>query len=693
MFLNKYCVLVFVFSTSLLYGQEEVQKDTIKSEKLDEVVVTATRTVRQLSSLPMPVTLVSQKQIKQAGSVRLSDILIEQTGITSATDVGNFRGVQIQGLDAEYTLILLDGVPLIGRRAGNIDLDRVTVNNIKQIEIVKGPSSSLYGSEALGGVINIITEKPKNDVFKGDFQLLTRGGARNELDINTSTLYRKDKFGMSAGINLNSSSGFDLTPQTEFKTSYPHQNFTGNLRLTYDFSDKVKFLLSNRYFTEEQNSTTSDNSQKDWNINAEIAHKISDKWKFDYTFYATKFKTESTGSFFNQTLLRPEVRSQFAFGKIETFIGVGANIEKVDRTAFLRPEKFSSQYAFVQADFNPLEKLNIVLGARFDNHSEYKSAFSPKLSARYTINDWLTTRASLGYGFKAPDFRQLYFNFRNTSSGYVVFGVRTLHELHGNLSEVQALSKDLNPENSVGYNVGLELKPTLNLKISINAFRNDIKDLINSYDTELNSTVNATNFANEFGFPNTIRIFSYENRSRVYTQGVEVDVNYRINDNFNFSSGYQFLQAKDKDEEVVIKSGGIFFRRTPISPSERMTTSNYFGLANRSKHMANAKLYYQNFEHRFSANLRAIYRSKYALFDTNNSQGIIDEFDQFINGNVQLNFAVSKKIFSLLDIQLGIDNLLKEEGTANLNKHVSFANNDSVLLLGRTYYGRVTFKF
>ena len=515
-----------------------------------------------------------------------------------------------------------------------------------------------------------------------------RGGAKNELDINTSALYKKNNFGLNAGINLNSSNGFDLSPQTSFKTAYPHQNFTGNLRLSYDFSDKIKALISNRYFKENQNSTTTNNSQKDWNINAEVAHEISDKWKFDYTFYATKFNTESktntSEDVFNQTLLRPEIRSLFSIGKVDVITGLGANFEEVDRTSFLRTENFNSQYAFAQADFHPTEKLNIILGARFDNHSEYKSAFSPKLSSSYRFNNWLTAKASVGYGFKAPDFRQLYFNFRNTANGYVVFGIKTLHELYGNNANVQQLEKDLNPENSIGYNIDIDIKPIKNLKVSVNAFRNDIDDLINTFDAGINPT--------NLGLPSGTRVFTYENRSRVYTQGLELNTSYKINDNFQFSGGYQFLEAKDKEEENLIESGQIFFRRTPTSSSERLTISNYFGLANRSKHMANAKLYYKNFEHRFSVNLRAIYRSKYALFDTNNSQGVIDVFDEFVDDNIQLNMAVEKKLFSLMKVQFGIDNLLNEQGNSNANK-TAFTNNDSVLQLGRTYYTRVTFNF
>ncbi len=142
-------------------------KDTVVEQKLDEVVITATRTLRQLSSLPLPAQIVAQKEIQQVNTTRLNNILNEQTGLITVSEFVGGEGIQMQGLDSQYTLILVDGVPLVGRSAGTLDISRVTVGNIKQIEIVKGASSSLYGSDALGGVINIITDKAKVNGFKG----------------------------------------------------------------------------------------------------------------------------------------------------------------------------------------------------------------------------------------------------------------------------------------------------------------------------------------------------------------------------------------------------------------------------------------------------------------------------------------------------------------------------------------------
>jgi len=680
MFLNRIVSLLFLATSFTFFSQKKVAvKDTLQVNTLDEVIVTATRTIRQLSSVPMPVTLISKEQIQKTGTTRLTAILLEQTGINFVTDQSGFTGIQMQGLSAAYVMIMIDGVPLIGRSSGNLDLNRITVNNIKQIEIVKGPSSSLYGSEALGGVINIITEKLKKNTLKGDVGYFTRVGSRNEIDLNTNFLYRKEKLGLVAGINFNSSDGFDLSPETEFKTTQAHQNYTGNFKLTYDFSNQLKLLISQRYFYEEQAES---NLQRDWNWNLELRHKINNTWSFEHTLYATKFKTEShfngEVAVFNQTLLRPEIRATANFKNSTFTSGIGINFDALDRTFFENKENFNSKYIFAQYDFEPIKKMNTVVGARFDSHNKYQSAFSPKIASTYKMNDWLKLKGSVGYGFKAPDFRQLFFNFNNSAGGYVVLGTRTLHNLYGSEPNVQATSRDLKPENAIGYNFGFALKPIANLKINTNFFRNDIKDLINTV-------------ALPGGLPGlspTTAVFYYENRDQVFTQGIEVDINYKFSRNIRLIGGYQYLEAKDKEDIRKIKSGTIFYRRTPSSPSEILKKENYFGLPNRSKHTANAKLFYENLVHHFSANIRAVFRSKYALFDTNNSQNIIDSYDDFVAGNTQVNVSIQKTFFKVMNLQFGVDNIGNEKGLENKN---TFQNTDAVLFLGRSFYTRVRF--
>lgn len=175
--IRKYFTTISLLSVSLISNTQ----DSIfnKEQELSEVVITANRSERKLGNVAVPVQLVSQKTIRQTGSLRLQDILQEQTGLvivnsTLGSALNGYpnpfgQGVQMMGLDPAYTLILLDGEPLIGRNGGILKLGRLATGNIKQVEIVKGPSSSLYGSEAMAGVINIITLPPQK--ANAEFQL------------------------------------------------------------------------------------------------------------------------------------------------------------------------------------------------------------------------------------------------------------------------------------------------------------------------------------------------------------------------------------------------------------------------------------------------------------------------------------------------------------------------------------------
>ena len=219
--------LIFFCVTQWLYSQaqNEVILDSTEVENLNEVIISATRTMRQLASVPLPTQLISAKAIAAANSIRLNDILEEQTGLLMVPDFGGVEGLQMQGLDSQYNLILIDGVPLVGRSAGTFDLSRVTVGNIKQIEIVKGPSSSLYGNEALAGVINIITQTPKTG-FGGRFYY--RGGNYSSNDLSTDLRYKKDKLGLYAFVNRFSNEGYDLDNSISENARYFTFNYLYN---------------------------------------------------------------------------------------------------------------------------------------------------------------------------------------------------------------------------------------------------------------------------------------------------------------------------------------------------------------------------------------------------------------------------------------------------------------------------------
>ena len=164
-----------------------------------------------------------------------------------------------------------------------------------------------------------------------------------------------------------------------------------------------------------------------------MSHTYNKKWRSYFEFYATRYKTKDylnhengtrfSDSYYNQLLIRPEIRATYNPNDKDSFIGgMGFNHESLNRTSFSLNPIFNSPYFYLQYDGMLSEKLNIILGARFDSHNKYKSQFSPKAAIRYKLNDKLTLKSAIGYGFKAPDFRQLYFDFSNTTVGYTILG-------------------------------------------------------------------------------------------------------------------------------------------------------------------------------------------------------------------------------------------------------------------------------
>ena len=270
--------------------QEQKAKDTILTQQLNEVVVTATRTIRQLSSLPLPVQIITKKELTEANRTRLNNILNEQTGLITVQNFIGGEGIQMQGLDSQYTLVLIDGVPLVGRSAGTLDISRIAIGNIKQIEIVKGASSSLYGSEALGGVINIITDNPKANGFKGDLNY--QYGTFNTHDTNLNLGFKKEKISINAFFNVNSSDGYDIANAIDVNTLDPYINYTANVKLNYDLSENTKIYASVRHYYQDQDYIPTEDeageiTTTEWNTHLKLNHKYSEKWSNYFEFYVT----------------------------------------------------------------------------------------------------------------------------------------------------------------------------------------------------------------------------------------------------------------------------------------------------------------------------------------------------------------------------------------------------------------------
>ena len=635
----------------------------------DTVFVTANKSERQVKNISVPISMITGKSIVQAGNTRLADVLREQNGITMTSGFG--AGVQLQGLNPDYTIILIDGEPLIGRTAGVLDLNRIAVGNIKKIEIVKGPSSSLYGSEAMAGVINIITDKKNTDALSANI----RYGSYNTKDGNISISKRVNKLHAQTFYNYYSTDGFSVRPNSNnrFITPIARTTFTQNIQ--YKFTDKTSIDGSVRYNTENiksiiavaNNGTTiySNGNENNNDLNGSIVvnHKFSDNIKTKLNTYYTQFKSKQDlltvsgnpyNDLFQQNFKRIEDQTEWKINaSLNSIIGFGWITENVNSSRYDNIDSAKTnniQYAFNQWEWNNGKKWVANAGFRFDKNQNFASAFSPKFSLMYKVNTQLRFKLSAGRGFKAPDFRQLYLNFTNAAAGsYSVFGAVEAQKVINRLMDLGQIGnlfsnfyqlKKLEPEYATGIHVSAEWEPNQSNEIQVQFFRNDINNLIDVQ--QVGNYISGS------------QIYSYLNIKNAFTTGFEIETKQKFAKGWTSAIGYQFLITGDKDQIASIKNGTVY-TKNDNGTSRLLKLSDYVGLPNTSKHRLQAKLNYENTKG-FYANIRAIYRSKWAVANTNGNE-VFDEGDQFGAGYITLNYSMGKPLKKGWAIQAGIDNI------------------------------------
>lgn len=692
MSLNKNNLFVVaLFCLAQLGLAQDQLADSIALQELKEVVVTATRTKRQLSDLSTPTTLITKEEIQQINAVRLSDLLEEHTGLITVPDFGGGLGIQLQGLDSQYILLLIDGQPLLGRQAGTFDLNRLSVIGIEQIEIVKGASSSLYGNEALGGVVNIITKKPEKP-FEG--RISARYGSLESSDLGALLSMKTNDFGLSISTNRNQSEGYSLSEASQIATVQPFSNTTANARLSIENLKKHDLTITQRWYNEQQENRISEEVNgntaiKELNTTLGIESHWKDGFSSTAEFYSSRYLAEENyftdqtfelfdQNLFDQRFIRPELRTVLSSKdqNEEWVFGSGITIERLERDNFSEDPEFSAPYVFIQFEKRWSDRMLILLGARYDQHNVYASQLSPKASLRYKISESVILKSSYGYGFKAPDFRQLYFDFSNSTIGYTILGFnavqRRLSELEQNgeiastMVDTDFFSGELAPESSASFNLELSFKHAL-FSSSINFFQNE---LINLIDTQVIARKR-----------NGQNVFSYYNVASVFTRGLEWNSHSKITSQIGVKMGAQYLLAKSREAQADFSNREVFVRDPSTQTTIRLTEDDYFGLPNRSRFLANLKLDYRNKQEDFDTNLRLVYRSKFGLFDTNGNQ-YLDRYDQFVSGFAVVDVALNKQFENGFRLSLGCDNIL------NYTDPPLVTN-----LAGRLFYSQVTFNF
>ncbi|OCC15339.1 TonB-dependent receptor [Dissulfuribacter thermophilus] len=495
------------------FGQDKINE-------LPELIVTATKTLHTLEDTPIETTVISREDIDNSNALTVSDLLRYTPGLfIRAEDVPGISGwrSKIRGLDFNngYGLILVDGQRIKGGGMGEYGygLNQIPLDLIDHIEIVKGPGSVLYGSDAVAGVINIITKPiPKKPLLSASALYGTHETKIFNLTGGASINRGKAGFLMSLDREESDRSkygaGDDDYERNHFftKLTYlPTPDLT--LGLTFKWEDRE------RIYADEKKTRLSPSIQ--WHLRNGGRLALSG-YVYDWDFHHfTPGYTERRGDMYYR---QGEVLySQPLWDSHLITIGGEYLEEELDYN--LAQKTIDTRSVLVQDEIE-IELadriLSLTLGGRYDDHSVFGSEFNPRLAAMLTVNPSTRIRLLIGRSFKSPTIRQLYYKepFRHSSYWY-------------------KSNPNLSPENSWGYSFGIEKTFMKKHALSLTVFRNDIDDMVARVETD--ETID--------GLP----VISYENINKAYTQGIELGLQTVLPFGLDLSINYTFLDTEDKN--------------------------------------------------------------------------------------------------------------------------------------------------
>jgi outer membrane receptor for ferrienterochelin and colicins len=561
------------FSLNVIFPKQNgeilnIQLAASEEEELDEVIIQSTRTSRTIKNTPTRIESIDAEELDEKANMKpanVSMVLHESTGLqvqqTSATS-GN-ASIRVQGLDGRYTQLLKDGYANFGNFASGLSILEIPPLDLQQVEVIKGPSSTLYGGGAIAGVINFISKIPKE---KGEYNFILNQSNINQTNIGAYASRRKGKFGYSILGLVNFQKAFDVDHDDFSETPKSH-NFTINPRLFYYPSESLSFMLGNSF-------TESDMEGGDIHVidgKADAYHAYFEKnktirntttFELDKKFESqNSFKLKQSLSFFDRTINIPDydfsginvntfTDASFVISKERYTLITGANLvydnfEQRD-TGILNAKSFTTG-VYVQHTWDVSENVKLENGLRFDNvlysninFSKNQSFFLPKLSALFKINSQWSSRVGAGLGYKIP----------------TVFTEQTESIQYQNVLALQ----NVVAEKSIGGTADINYKANIfsDLKFSVNQmfFITKIsKPLVLENDADYSFFVNASD--------------------PVLSKGFETNIKFIYKEDFKLFAGYTFTDAKAK-----YLSGNQFL---PLLPKNKLNLALIYEKENNFK--------------------------------------------------------------------------------------------------------------
>ena len=668
----------------LLASEAKAQSDTSLAKQLKEVVVTGQYKPQSLKKSVYQVRVISSQTIELSGATNVQQVLNKQLGFRFSNDKTlGISDVKLNGMGGNNIKILLDGVPMADRFDERVSLSQIDINNIERIEIVEGPMSVAFGSDAMAGVVNIITKKTKIDAFSinasaqeetagNEYYPFSYKGSHNQ---NVNLNYAKNNWLVAVGGTHNEFDGFGGDSYGRGKSWKPKEQWFSNARVGYvsdhlhiyyridgvkeDIVARNSINLSNYKVVDQAYITHRyiHQVQSEYHINnkAQLSSFIA------YTDYKRQTETERRN--FENNTIEPNQAGEDDISRLNSFNfkttlqyqlsdkisfqpGIDINHEKADGARILSAPEINDYAFFISSEIKLNTRINIRPGLRFSRNSKYDAPFViPSLNTKFVLNSELDLRLAYGTGFRAPTLRELYLDFFDAN-----------HNLIGN--------KNLKAEYSNSVTGSLSFTPKALKNIG---FSSTLSGYFSAYRNQIQLLESITNNT-EYTYYNT-------DKSKTIGGSIENNMTWK-NLDLNVGFSYSGFSSSQFDDKNYIKESSKDMLWTP--------EINVNGTYRIEKIKTSLALFYKYIGTKPAFSFGSIDNKDAILLTSTSSYQLAD-------------FTVTKDVNKMINASLGVKNIfdvsdIKNSTVVTSNSEHSTSGPASIGY-GRSYFIGLNFKW
>ena len=514
---------------------------------LDEATISTTAfgQEQKITDVQASVQVLDKEVIKSTSGRTVAQVLNEAIGL-NVKDGGSTTNISMRGFSDNHTLILVDGLRRTGKY-GTPDISGISLEDIERIEIVRGPMSALYGADAVGGVVNIITKEASKETTA---KVSILGGIADNGERETGIVRTTVNVGGEKVSHTISAEATERGDYREDGTSI-ETDLRRESHQYLSYGNTVKFgedtLRTRLEFVRQDDngvSTTGVNThekEKRYQASAIYSH-VDEDYLLDTNFGYGYSDTNVNRSGADETTKykQGEVNAflhHFTSDNVVNILGIGGRYEDIDVSIYTQTADRKNFNALYQNEWSITDNLSTVVGIRYDDYSDFGDTTNPRVSAKYDIDN-VHFRASYGEAFKAPEFTNMYSSF--TRGPYLIYG-----------------NPDLNPETSKTYELATGYAIS-DLTLDLVYHHTKFDNLINSYTVV------------GFPFPEV----SYQNVAKATIEGVELSTTYHPIDAFGINASLEYLDTKDDTTGERLADSARYTAKVRLS--YEYVDTNYF---------------------------------------------------------------------------------------------------------------------